>query len=227
MSSEVCFQCMERSFAQAEERVARGVKGISALDAEVFGAVFVQPSLRLWELVWTVAYSIIVMARVVVGSVVVCSVVLHHAVVVLQSGRCCIVQLIAAVVAVRGRVPLHSVSSLRCPIHPVPLLPPLRGRVSHEVAVLRAPVVRATPGERQGVAVAVGALRGSVFPDPPGRLRVLREPAFVEFALGGDCEETAVIVLPLRCAFPVRPLGPPVHRLGPPAIGRRGTLSGR
>lgn len=199
------------------------MRGISALDAEVFRAVFVQPSLRLWELVWTVAYSVIVRAHVVAGSIVVCTVVLHHAVVVLQSGRCCIVQLVAAVVAVRGRVPLRSVSSLRCPIGPIPL----RGRVSQEVAVLCASVVRAAPGKRQGVAVAVGALRGSGFPEPPGRLRVLQEPAFVELALGGDCEETSVIVFPLRCAFPVRPLGPPVHRLGPPAIGRRGTLSGR
>lgn len=205
-----------------------GAGRVSALDAEVFRAVFVKPSLRLRQLVWTVAYSFVVVARVVVvGSIVVCSVVLHHAVVVLQSGRCCIVQLVAAVVAVGGRVPLHSVSSLRCAVGPIPLLPPLRGRVSQEVAVLCGSVIRAAPGDRQGVPIAVGPLRGSGVSGPPSCLRVLQEPAFVELVLGGDCEEASVVVLPLRCAIPVRPLGPAVHRLGPPTIGRRGALSGR
>lgn len=54
----------------------------SALDAEVFRAFFVQPSLGLRELVRAAAYCAIVVAGVVEGSVTVCSVVLHHAVVV-------------------------------------------------------------------------------------------------------------------------------------------------
>jgi len=131
-----------------------------------------------------------------------------------------------------SRVPLQSPISrvpLRSPVSRVPLLPPLRGGVSQEVAVLRGSVVGpAAPGEGQGIPVVVvdgGALGGRGLHDSPGGpRRVLEEPALVELALGRDGEEAAVIALPLRCAVPVRPA---VHRLGPPAVGRRGPLARR
>lgn len=94
-------------------------------DAEVFGAFVVQPSLGLRELVGPAARCVVVV--VVVRHVVVWSVVLHHAVVLTQSGRCRggRVQIVSAVGAVGGRVPLHSKTSLRRPVHLGPLLSPL------------------------------------------------------------------------------------------------------
>lgn len=145
-------------------RTDRGESGegdlCSALDAEVFGAFFVQPSLGLRELVQAAASCIIFMACVVVGRTVVCSIVLRYAVVVLQSGCGCIVQLIPAVVAVRGRIPLHLLPSLWCPIHKMSLLPPLWGKVSQEVAILHGSIICTAPGKRQGIPVDVAALRG-------------------------------------------------------------------
>lgn len=90
-------------------------------DAEVLWALFVQPPLGFRQLVGAVAHSRC--RRIVV----IRSVVLHHAVVVLQPARSRIVQLVPAVVAVGGRVPLGSVAPVRCPVGLVPVAPPLGG----------------------------------------------------------------------------------------------------
>lgn len=102
-----------------------GKREVSAprLDAEVLRAVFVQPPLGLRQLAGAVAHL-----RRFRRVVVVRGVVLHH-IVVLQPARSRIVQLVPAVVAVGGRVPLGSVAPIRCPVVPVPVVPPLRRRV--------------------------------------------------------------------------------------------------
>lgn len=98
--------------------------------------------------------------------------------------------------------------------------------------------MRAAPGKRRqggGVPVVVvgggGALRGRRLSSSTGRVRVFEEPPLVEAALGGDCQEPAVVVaaatLPLGRALTVGSLRPPVHGLGSPPVGGRAPLAGR